>query len=279
MSWNQSARILAVALALGTLISCSSAPSGPAKGSPAYYWQAAAQTFAAADYDKTLEHLDQILATQNEYTARALSWSMVVSSGLTAAYTDLADHYAAGARMNRKDPEPFRRQVRVYRSLANRQALHFAETFPELDKLPGDTVPVAFGMPKGSAADVQQLDRVAAGILVPQAEAETAEARAIERGVLLAACKAVGAASDPARTEQLLKSPDAKVAKPTILQAMTDSLYTASQLYTNDKLDEPQKMEVMLSHAQGALKKVPESKDTKELDKKIQAALKKVKKT
>ena len=54
------------------LSSCSSGPAGPAKGTPAFYWQAARETFAAGDNIKTLEHLDKLLVEENEYTARAL---------------------------------------------------------------------------------------------------------------------------------------------------------------------------------------------------------------
>ena len=45
-----------------------------------------------------------------------------------------------------------------------------------------------------------------------------------------------------------------------------------------DKLDQPQKMEALIQRAQIALAGVPESKETKELNGKIQAALKKLKK-
>jgi hypothetical protein len=279
MSWNRSARILMGVSAFGILISCTQAPSGPQKGTPAYYWQAAHDTFAAGDYNKTLEHLDQILATQNDFTARAVPWSLVITSGMAAGYTDLAENFIAGSRANRKDPEPFRRPVRVFRELANRQALQFAETYGKLEKLPGENIPLAFPLPIGSAAQVPALARLAAGILIPQAEQDTAQESAVQRGVLLAACKAAGAPNDVAKTEQLLKSPDAQVPKSTFLFAMAQALYDNSQLYTNDKLDQPQKMEALLTRAQAALKTAPATKDAKELTKKIQAALKKIKKT
>ena len=54
----------------GLTFSCSSS-AGPQPGTPAYFWSAAKETFAASDYVKTSEHLDKILASDNEYTARA----------------------------------------------------------------------------------------------------------------------------------------------------------------------------------------------------------------
>jgi hypothetical protein len=58
---------------------------------------------------------------------------------------------------------------------------------------------------------------------------------------------------------------------------MAVALFDASQLYSRTKLDQPDKMKVFCGRAQEALKTIPDSKDGQDLDKKIQAALKKVK--
>lgn len=265
-------------LVFTVLSSCSSGPSGPAKGTPGFYWQAARETFAAGDNVKTLEHLDKLLVEENEYSARALPWSLILTSGTAAGYAELADHYELGGRVNKSDPAAFRRPVSVYRGLANRLSLEFAEKFGKLAKLKGDTIPLAFGYPKGTAAPVPVLTKVASGIVLAPPDAEAAEKRALERGVLLAACRAAGAPGDTARTEQILKSPDATVPRATFEMAMAQDLFNASQLYTPRKLDEPQKLAIFCQRAQEALKGVPESKESKELAAKIQNALKRAKK-
>ena len=61
--------------------------------------------------------------------------------------------------------------------------------------------------------------------------------------------------------------------------AMAESLYNASQLYTSKKLDDPSKMTIFAERAQEALKTVPPSKESKELNAKIAASLKKSKRT
>jgi hypothetical protein len=109
-------------------------------------------------------------------------------------------------------------------------------------------------------------------------ETESAQQRALERGVLLATCRAAGASDDTAKTEELLKTGAATVPRATFMTAMADSLFRLSQLYVPDKLDQPQKMEALIQRAQAALTGVPESKQTKELNGKMQAALKKMKK-
>ena len=109
------------------------------------------------------------------------------------------------------------------------------------------------------------------------AEAEPAQQRALERGVVLAVCKAAGAPGDAAKTEELLKGGTATVPRATFLMAMAETLYSQSQLFTHEKLDQPEKLRIFCERAQAALKGVPESKESKELNGRIQAALKKVK--
>src|ERR1019366_1591356 len=116
----------ALVTVLSILISCSSGPAGPQMGTPAFYWQAAHVVYAAGDYTKTLEDLDQLLATNNEYLDRALPWDLVLKSGLAAGYVDLAENYAVGERMNRSDPTAFHRGVSESRDPAAPLSLHVA---------------------------------------------------------------------------------------------------------------------------------------------------------
>jgi len=259
------------------LISCSSAPKGPAKGTPAFYWQAARETWVAGDYSKTMEHLDQLLATENEYTARALPWSLTLTGGLVSGYIDVADSYERGARLNRKDPSPFRRQVQLARNVGGKTALHFVEIWDKAAKVAGADVPLAFPMPRGNAAPVPALAKVGGGMMLPPAEVEVAQNAALERGVLLAACNFAGASNDTAKTDQVLR--DGKIGKSSFLIAAASFLYDQSQLYTSDRLDDPSKLTAFCDRAQAALKGVPDSKQKKELSGKVEAALKKYRRT
>jgi hypothetical protein len=269
----------ALVLVLTVCMSCSSGPVGPAKGTPAFYWQAATETFAAGDTMKTLEHLDKLIEGENEYFARALPWSLVLTSGLASGYTELADNYEVGGRANKSDPSAFRRPMMNYRSMAGRLSLQFGENFAKFDKMKGDTVALAFGYPKGTAAPAPGLSRIAKGMAMPAADLENTEKRTVERAVLLAACRAAGAPDDAARTESILKDPQAKVPRAIFAMAMAQSLYNASQLYTSRKLDDPSKLKIFAERAQETIKSVPESKESKELNTKITAALKTGKKT
>lgn len=274
---NRTFGLFAVLSATLLCVSCASGPSAPEKGTPAFYWQAARETYATGDYAKTLEHLDNLVATDNEFTARALPWAMVLTSGMAAGYMELADDYALGARVNKSDPSGFRRMVSDSRGTSNRLALQFADNFGKLDKLKDGPVTLAFAFPKGSGAQVGQLNKVTNGIVLPPADAEMVQKRALERGVVLAASRAVGAPDDPAKASELFKSGEPQVPRPTFLLAMTQALYEESQLYASDKLDQPQKMTILCQRAQQAVKGLPESKDSKDLSAKIDKAMKKKK--
>jgi hypothetical protein len=75
----------------------------------------------------------------------------------------------------------------------------------------------------------------------------------------------------------VLKSGDAKVPRAAFVMAMGNSLYEQSQLYSRQKLDEPAKQKIFCGRALEALKMLPESKETKALNTKIEASLKKAK--
>ena len=267
------AAILAAVSANLIFISCSG-DSGPQPGTPAFFWSAARQTFASGDYVKTVDHLDKIVASENEFTARARPWLLVLTSGMARGYAELADRFEAGARANKADPAAFRRNMNTYRGQASRLALRFTDVFGNFQKSKDDTVPLAFSYPTGSANPPLILTKVASGISPTPVDVETAQKQNIERAVLLSACAAAGAPDDPAKTQEILKQPDAKVPRAVFVTAMASALYDQSQLYSRQKLDDPEKMKILCTRAQEALKGIPESKQTKELTGKIEKTLK-----
>jgi len=271
-------RVLAIGALLSVnlaLFSCSSS-NAPEPGTPAFYWAAARDTYNAGDYQKTLEHLGNILSTQNDYVARAQPWMLVLSSGMAHGYMDLADAFDAGSHATHAQVAAFHRQVNTYRGNANTLALQFADTFSKFQGK-DEYVTLAFPYPTGSPTEVVLLSKVSSGALLPEAEIDTAQKRAIERAVLLETCRAAGAKDDPAKALDMLKPGDAKVPRATFIQAMAAALFEKSQLYARNKMDDPDKVKIFCTRAQDALKMTPASRDSEDLDKKIQAALKKSK--
>src|SRR5882762_5746224 len=135
---------ISVAVALAGLNFACSTSSAPEPGTPAYYWAAAKETFAANDYAKTSEHLDKVLASDNEYSARARPWLLILTSGTVRGYMEVADKLESGVREKKADPGGFRKYISNSRSTAGRLSLHFAETFMRFQKGKDDPVPLAF---------------------------------------------------------------------------------------------------------------------------------------
>lgn len=264
----------AVAFAAWILVSCSGS-SPPQPGTPAFYWAAAREAYATSDYTGTIDQLGRVCSSQNDYTARARPWLLVLTSGMAQGYIELADSFEAGGRANRSNPTPFHRQVSNSRGAANRLVLQFAENLGTFQKGATDEyVPLAFAYPAGSPTPVLLLTKISNGMLPPQAEIETAQRRVLERAVLLAACRAAGAPDEPAKVQDLLKSGDGKVPRAVFLLAMANALYDDSQLYSRQRLDDSEKLGILCNRALETLKTLPQSKETKALATKIEASLK-----
>jgi hypothetical protein len=265
---------LSIAGAAGSTFSCSTS-NAPQPGTPAYFWAAANETFAANDYVKTSEHLDKILASDNEYTARARTWSLILISGMARGNMDLADNFEYGVKAKKADPGGFRKYISNSRSTAGRLGLQFAEAFMRFQKGKDDPVVLAFHFPSGSAAPVPEFTRASVGQPLLPTEIESAQKHAIERAILLQTCAAAGAADDTAKALDLFKSGSAQVPRATFMTAMANVLYDQAQLFGPRKLDDPEKMKVFSNLASGALKDIPETKQTKELSAKLEAGMKK----
>lgn len=257
-------------------VSCSTAPEQAKVGTPAFHWNAALTTYSAGDYAKVNDNLAEVIKTDNEFTARALPWRLVVLDGLTKGYFELAEVWEAGANANRANPTPFRTQMTFYRRTGGQLTLQYAETLLKFEAAAKDRkVALDFAFPTGSAAEIPQLKRASSGILMPEAEIATLEKRVIERAVLLAACRAAGAPDDSAKAQQIFKTRPVQVDWPVFSAAVANSLYEQAQYFTRNRLDRPDRLEYFGKKALQYLKAAPESKQTKSLRANIDKLMKK----
>ncbi|MBL8231974.1 MAG: hypothetical protein JNL98_25995 [Bryobacterales bacterium] len=256
------------------LSACSNAPAPPAKGTPAFYWQAAQESFAAGDYRKTNDHLEQLIKTDNEFTERGRAWRIVVVSGLLRGNLDIAEKFEYGSRENKNNPTPFRKQMNDTRSVASNYATQLIEVWQKMKSDKAAEVQLDFPFPAGNAAQVAQLIQVSKGILVSSAELDTAMKQAVQRGVVIATSKAAGA-EDAAEARGQFNTRPVKVAGPAFRMSIADAFYEASTLFDSRKLDRPDVMKMLLTEANAALADAPDGKPKKELAGKIQDALKK----
>jgi hypothetical protein len=268
--WGATAGLMAIAT------SCSKGPEPPQPGTPAFYWNAARTTYHAGDFVKTGENLRQILSSDNEFTARSRPWAIVMSAGIARGYADTADAFEAGAKMNRANPMPFRKEMSALRTLANAATMELIEgvhQYMTVDKQP--EVLLAFENPNGSATEPPNLRKIQSGQPVPDSEREAMIQAMVQRGVVLFAGKAVGS-TDPAKTLELMKNGDAKRPRADFLAALAQELFDRTAIYGPTKLDLPNRAKMLCDEALEALKAGPDTKERKALETKINAALKKI---
>ena len=266
-------------LALGS-VSCSTGPEPPKPGTPAFYWASAQEAYKNGDFPRTDQGLEEIVGGDSEFASRARAWQLVVSAGLTQGYAELADNYEAGAKMNRENPMPFRKQMATLRSQANASAMEFTENFHRfVAKEKDPNVVLAFAYPAGSVNPPAGLRKVAAGMTLLDSEREAMHADMLQRGVLLTLCLATGNPDDPAKTLEIFKAGEVRVPRNVFLYAMAKALADRSELFSSAKLDLPERLKVMCQEALDALHEVPETKESKALTLRLQATLKKLKAT
>ncbi|HWQ52750.1 MAG TPA: hypothetical protein VN442_03640 [Bryobacteraceae bacterium] len=273
--------IASALLVIGAFLTgCSTASKPPQPGTPAFYWAAAREMYRAGDYVKTNDNLAQLTRSENDFTARARVWQVVISAGVAQAHMELADTYETGARANRNNPAPFRRETNVQRNAASTAALQFAEAFHNLQhSVKDETIALEFDFPRGNAAMPPELKKVTSGIVLPPAELALVAKAMVQRGVLLSTCRAVGAPEDPAKALELFKAGNPQVRTDAFRIHMASQLYDAAQLFAPTKLDQPQRTKMLLKEAMETTQSVPADKRTKELTGKIQGLLKKQKLT
>ena len=273
-------RLQAILSAVGAavfLTACSSGPTAPEPGTPAFMWDAARRAYHNGDIMKANDDLSELQQTDNEFSPRARIWQTVLASGMARGYCELADGYESGGRMNKADTLLFHTRVRDLRAMATHAAMDFTQAvhgFVERD--PSAEVQLAFDLPPGSAADPPALRKAYAGIVMQDAEARSLErtmvnARRHPRGV-----SGYGLRGRFSPALERFRAGEVKTPRATFLYAAAKTLSDVSDVFTLNKLDEPQRRRVMLDEALGALHAIPETKESAALATKIQAELKKI---
>lgn len=261
----------------GTIVSlilfasgCSSGPKPLQPGTPEFIWAAAKSTYASGDFLKAKDNLGQLAKGQTEFAARSQALSIVLSAGIAQAYIDLADNFEMGGRVNRANPTPFHRNSNLFRSQAASMAMENAEMIHQL--LLGnkaETIELAFGFPSGNSAEPVQLQRVAKGMILADSDVESLTREMVQRGVLLAMARAVGAPDDTAKALEIFKAGEVKAQRAVFLNSAAKALCDQAELFTAKKLDQPNRLGMLLKEADEAAAVLPDSKQVKELKSRI----------
>ena len=270
-------------LVFGTACS-SGGPAPPKPGTAAFSWQAAKENFASGDYLKTVDHLDRVLRSDNEFAPQARVWRLVMGAGLAGAYRELTEQYELGGRANKANPAPFRRKAADFRTLAERSATMLGELYGNYEKVqPAGDVTIPFGYPpRGTLSNPPVIAKIAMGQVPSEDDALTAQSGMLQKNVLATVCDVMGATNDTAKAQQLMKETPAKAPRGAFELALADALYQSSVLFNPLKGSQPVRQKLLLDQAAAALAKANSAdKRAKELKQKIerdsQAVAKKLK--
>jgi len=269
-------RVLSASLWLTILLVLASCgPSGPKPGTPAFSWQEARKNSTARDYVKTAENLTDIVRSENEFTARAQTWKVLLSAGMAEADIALAEAYQAGGKAAGTDmPLAARRKMMDYRTQGGRKALEFAQAFLDWEKVNKDeNITLDFPFPVATGADVPELTRIANGAIIADAAMPAVEAKVMEQAVAKVVAAAVGATGDLPKAQALFQAGAVQAPRGTFLLAMANSLYDMAKLYSRGVLDNTQRLELLANKALELLKPMKETDETKDLALKIKLLL------
>lgn len=246
-----------------TLASCGSGSSGPQTGSPAWYWQAAQETYASGDYEKTLAHLEQVAKGESENKDQAALWRAMLSTGLARGYMELGNTLAGVVKDNPSLAGEFTVRIQDFRRNGRRHAISFTESIGTLRKIAEaqPAVKLQYPFPTGSANEAPALISLREGEKVPPTQIDAAVDYTLQRGLLLQAAQMAGAGSDVAKAQGQFQSGAAEVPRLVFLHALGKSLYDISALFSNDQLHEPKIQKVMLESALQCLGPALEAED------------------
>ena len=283
MSPSRQLSTILVSCSLAALTACSSGGAGAAKvqpGTPAFFWSSARQAFQSGAYMRTAENLSKLTSADGEYRTRAETSMILVASGIAQGYMEFAAAYDAGAKANKDKALAFRKQASAARTQAKGAVMQALEAFHDFNlRVKDPQVSFEFGSPSGSLGDIPAMVKVAKGVLPPETEAESTQLKAIQKGVVWSACRAVGAPDDSAKAAEILKQVPAPVARETFQLGMARILFEQSDLFGPKQLDDPIRMKMMCDEALMALKQVPPGKEAKDLETRIRKAMKDIKTT
>ena len=269
--------VLFVTVVVVLAVGCSTGPPSPKPGSPAFFWAVAQESYRTGDVAKANSTLHELSHSQNAFASRARLFHLVVAAGLSQGYSELADAYESGATMNLTSPLRFRRQAANLRSMAASAALEFTQSVQEtleFEKEPN--LLLSFPYPLGCETKPEGLERISYGIWTPEAEQAELQDAMLQRGVLLAVCRAVGSAEDPVKALKAFQTQEVRIPRQVFLLEMAKLMYRESDLFGPQRMDRPTRRALLCEEALQVIQAIPPTEETQELATAIRTTLKEI---
>lgn len=268
-----------VAFLSAGLVSCSST-SGPPQlqpGTPAFFWAAANDAYKKGDFAAVIKNLGNLTTKENEFRQKARVWMLAVDAGLARGDMEWADLLEDGGKKARTKQLEFRKLMNEARNAAGQGAMRVADlSHRMLPELKEDKIPVAFQVPDVNKDKPVEAEKIAKGLLPPEAEVEGMRSMMQKRGVLQSVARLGDAGGDIAKAKTALSAADATVDKEAFLTYLAGEFSELSMIFGAKKLDRADRARMMLTEAKEALDGVKASPAKAKLQKKIEEQTKKL---
>lgn len=249
--------LFAVCSILGGLTACISVPEGYED------WKQVNREYESGDYITTLNYLDDLLRTENGYTARAAAWKVVILGGMTRSALEIEEACAKGIPwVKTVDSGPYKTCVDQFRRRARTSALSLMDALANVESSAAatGTVPLDFPLPEASAAPSPMIGQTAGGAMPVEKVFEPSTARVLDRQILLQVCDVV-ANGEVAAVKEMFASLPVTVPKATFFVGVAKTLLAAAAVFGEDRLADPTKRSATLKRAQECLQAALEGAD------------------
>ena len=228
------------------------------------YWKQVNREYESGDYIDTLNYLNDLLRTENDYTARAAAWKVVILGGIARSSLEIEEACDKGtSRVAAWDSGPYKNCVEQFRWRARTRTLDLIDALSEFEAKSGSggDVLLDFPLPKASFGRHTMIGRTRAGAMPVEKAFEPAAARLVDRHIYLQVRDFVGT-DDDAAVKSMFETPPVTVAKEAVLVGVAKTLLVAAAVFGKDRLDDTPKRSATLKRARECLQPVLDGSDS-----------------
>lgn len=236
--------------------------TGPAAGSPEWYWQAAEENLESGDFGKAIEHLDAVVEADGPLKEKAVLYRTVLLIGLSRASLALADAYRSGIDAVGARSEAW--QIPMQQALRDgrRYSIELAESFSAVAKaLSADPVSLDFPLPRGGTQESVLLTSLEAGDEMAPTQLSMVADQTNRHEMVMAVVELTGGVDEAEAAKSAFEAGGAKVSQTEARLAMAKMLLDISVLYDRLRVNDPDIRKIILQHSEKWIQPYLEAED------------------
>ena len=238
--------------------------SGPAAGSPEWYWQAAEENLESGDFGKAIEHLDAVAAEDGPLKTKAVLYRTVLLTGLSRGDLALADAYRAGIDTVGARSDAWQNPMQQALRDGRRFSIELAESLGAVDKaMNSDPVVLDFPMPRGGSQESVLLTSLQSGDEMAASQLTMASDQTLRREMVMAIVELMGKADDAEAAKTAFETGGAKIPQAEARLAMAKMLLDVSVLYDRLRVNDPDIRKILLERSEKWIQPYLEAEDEK----------------